>query len=82
MKNQPPIRDLEQIQRAHDMLWAIVLGKVPSPFGQASEPMLQTALEALCWVLQHDHGDTGFKKNLTVIARHFRACGVIERRIT
>lgn len=45
----------DQIQRAHDLLSAIILGEVPNPFPIEEKGGLVACLNALCWVLGHDH---------------------------
>lgn len=42
------------IQRAHDILAAVVLREVPCP---RSANALKAALDTLCWVLEHDKTD-------------------------
>jgi hypothetical protein len=49
------MRNGEEIQAAHDRLVAIVLGEVPSPFLAEESAQVAAALDALCWVLCHDH---------------------------
>ncbi len=54
---EEPQRVTEEIAFAHDLIKALLAGKVPdhSPDGQQSE-IWQSALNALCWVLGHDYG--------------------------
>lgn len=57
-------RPVEQIQRAHDMIVAILIGDVPNPISDPqSKQHLHAAADALCWVLCHDHNKT-FGENL------------------
>jgi hypothetical protein len=49
------LRSLDEIQRAHDQLAAIVLGEVPNPVAPEGMPLVISALDALCWALNHDH---------------------------
>lgn len=66
------MRDPLEIQRAHDILAAVVLGEVPGVFPNAeSHAALTAALDALCWVLQHGHeGNNNFAENLARIHRY------------
>lgn len=68
-----------EIQRAHDILTAVVLGEVPArPTGPAQEQILKAALDALCWVLEHDKTDEknhAFADNLRFIEEGLTARG-------
>ena len=65
------LRDVDEIQKAHDCLWAFVMGDHPLSSGIPEEPRLElqsvklarAALEGLCWVLRHEH-NTAFQDNL------------------
>lgn len=65
------LRDVKEVQRAHDILAAVILGEVPSPVEGVRDEQILTALlraqlDALCWVLKHDHRN-GFPKALADI---------------
>ena len=68
----------DKIQRAHDILAAIRLGEVPSPYGddedEINNKMLYAALDVLCWVLGHDH-NTSFAGNLDFIDKEISKRG-------
>lgn len=59
------------------MLTAIALGEVPNPLPVPFEgsPM-HAALDALCWVLEHDHNQT-FADNIRKIESHLAARGYL-----
>lgn len=65
------LRDVDQIQKAHDCLWAFVMGKHPLSAGIPEKVRLElpsvkgarAALEGMCWVLKHEHSNL-FQKNL------------------
>ncbi len=54
---KPAIRELPEIQRAHDVLVAIVTGEVEIEGleDESDQAMLHAALDVLCWVLHHAH---------------------------
>lgn len=60
------LREIDEVQRAHDKLVAIVLGEVPSPFPDEDETPIRAALDVLCWALNHTHAD-GFARTLNTI---------------
>jgi hypothetical protein len=63
---KPTTRDPLEIQRAHDILVAWRLGKVPPIFQGDAETAAHSALDVLCWVLNHDH-NKAFGENLETI---------------
>ena len=63
----------DTIVQAHDLLWAVVMGEVPNPF-PGHEQELRSALNALCWVLGHDHNKR-FAHNLKVIDKKLQERG-------
>lgn len=73
----PPMRAQEEVQRAHDCWWAVVMGDVPSPFDPKDEPLLINTLQTLCWMLRHDHGDQGFEKNYRNLENWLAARGFV-----
>lgn len=75
------LRDVKEVQRAHDILGAIVLGEVPSPFKWQKDEVMLTALmhaqlDAICWVLRHDHRN-GFPEALADIETWLKERGFI-----
>lgn len=54
---RPEIRHLDDIQFAHDILMQVVLGEVPFPYDNREEafPLIRAHLDALCYVLRHEH---------------------------
>jgi hypothetical protein len=76
-----PIRDAAEIQRAHDMLYAIVVEKLPlgTPPGPELEQAMRDSLDVLCWVLCHEHNST-FAKDLEGIARCLKLQGIEEQQ--
>lgn len=85
MKQFPPIRTQDEIQKAHDFLSMIALGEVPNPFNKndpfAGERMigLTAALDVLCWILHHDH-NPHFGANLKFIEEAFKNAGIVIGR--
>ena len=57
------MRGEDEIQMAHDMLWAQVMEEVPFVFDESARLPMRAALDVLCWTLQHDHAD-GFDRTL------------------
>jgi hypothetical protein len=57
------MKSQDEIQRAHDMLVAIILGEVPNPFPADALPFLQANCDVLCWLLGCEHNKT-FAENL------------------
>jgi hypothetical protein len=72
------LRDVKEVQRAHDILRAIVLGEVPSPVeGELILTALMRAqLDALCWVLKHEHRN-GFQENLAHLEQWLEERGFV-----
>lgn len=66
----------EEIIFAHDLIKALLAGRVPdhSPDGQQSE-IWQAALNALCWVLGHDYGKV-LQGNIESIHQAIRHSGL------
>lgn len=66
-----------EIQRAHDILLAVLLKDVPNPFkDEGSIKGLNAAASVLCWVLEHDHNPQ-FPKNLEQIERYLKERGYV-----
>lgn len=68
------MRSEAEIQRAHDMLSAVILGELPAPLTEKTRLGLHAACDVLCWVLNHDH-NPNFEKNLDAIGRLAHANG-------
>ena len=66
----------EEIIFAHDLIKALLAGKVPdhAPDGQQSE-IWQAALNALCWVLGHDYGKV-LQGNIELIHQAIKHSGL------
>lgn len=58
----------DEIQRAHDVLTACILGEVKIGLRPEDKKSMQVACDALCWVLNHDHNKT-FANNLAMIMK-------------
>lgn len=66
------LRDIDDVQKAHDCLTAFVAGEHPLTEGIPEEvrrelqsvKLARSALESLCWVLKHDRSLTAFQRNL------------------
>lgn len=64
-----------EIQRVHDILSEVVLGKVPIGFeSDESEAACEAALNVLCWILGHDSGAM-FSRNIEAIEAAAKAKG-------
>lgn len=74
--DQSPVRTLpaDDIQRAHDVLHAQVTGEVPFVLDESARPLMHAALDALCWVLGHEHNEN-FGRSLAKIERELAARG-------
>lgn len=61
------MRSEDEIQRAHDILNLAITGGLPGiPIRGEIGIRLRFALDAICWVLRHEH-EEGFHKNLAEI---------------
>jgi hypothetical protein len=74
----PVLRDEREIQRAHDILEAVVRGEVNVSVDDESRAHIFGALDVLCWVLHHDHNHT-FPSNLARIERAMERAGYVLR---
>lgn len=69
-----------EIQRAHDMLIALILREVPNPLSPESIHALRVACDVLCWALEHDHNDT-FGRHLAGLEQALASAGFkLEKR--
>lgn len=55
-----------EVQRAHDILIAFLLGEVPIKLPKETDTALRIAYDVLCWCLEHNH-NTHFAKNLKTL---------------
>lgn len=76
------MRNFDEVQRAHDVLRAIVTSEVPWPpsIPRANLNALRSALDALCWVLEHEHNDS-FAKNIERVEKEIERMGFKLRQI-
>lgn len=75
----PTLRPAEEVQHAHDVLYAQVMGQTPPVVDRADMKLLQCALEVLCWVLGHSHINS-FPENLAAIEAELKRLGFVLRR--
>ena len=76
MINNDPMRTRDEIQRAHDILSGVILYTDLSE--HVDEEMLRAItmrLDALCWILRHDHNDR-FQELLELVEAHLAALGI------
>jgi hypothetical protein len=72
------MRDYEEIQRAHDILKALVCGEIQ---GVAVEgDAIHAALDVLCWALGHDHNPS-FATNLARLEQQIAEHGYVLNRV-
>lgn len=75
------MRDEQEIQRAHDILEAVLLAEVKIPLGEEDRLMITAATDVLCWILHHDHNSV-FADNLANLERLIAKAGyVLKRRL-
>jgi hypothetical protein len=61
------MRDENEIQRAHDILVAVITKQTPAiRMDEMSRQGMHAAIDVLCWVLRHDH-NSHFPDNLAKI---------------
>jgi hypothetical protein len=70
----------DEIQRAHDMLRAAVMDEVPHPFDPDVLRAMHASLDALCWVLQHNH-NVAFRDNLERLRKFLEVRGYQMRAV-
>jgi len=49
------VPDVQEIQKAHDILCAVILGEVEIGLTPEQHQQIQANCEALCWILGHEH---------------------------
>lgn len=82
------MKTAKEVQRAHDILKAILLGEVPIDTenddkvnGVSVKMMLvQTSLDALCWVLEHKHNPS-FAENIAHIEAALESIGFVLKEV-
>lgn len=69
------MRSEEDLQRAHDILAAVMLDEVRITFNDAwTEKAMHAALDTLCWALGHDH-NTAFARSMAKLEREIMRAG-------
>jgi hypothetical protein len=77
---QEPVRPAVEIQRAHDLLHALVTGEFTLAVLSADDlKHLHACLDVLCWVLRHDH-NKHFAGNLTSVEHELNQAGVVLKQ--
>lgn len=70
------VKSEQEIQKAHDILWAFVTGDIPVSATPATIQVAHCALDVLCWVLNHDH-NKAFQENLVDLMAEARRRGFV-----
>ncbi len=65
-----------EIQKAHDILVAIIVKEVPIDVKPEQRKLLKAATDVLCWVLEHDH-NKAFGANLALIEQEAEKKGFV-----
>ena len=81
------MKSIDEIQRAHDVLVAYIIGEMPDPFeGQPyvdrerAWQAIRESCSVLCWLLGCEH-NPNFACNLLALEAHAKAHGfVLERK--
>jgi hypothetical protein len=68
-----------EVQRAHDLLHGQVTGEAPRVIEADDRLAAHSALDALCWVLQHTHNGA-FARNLAAIEKELAGQGYVLTR--
>lgn len=76
----PKLKSEREIQRAHDILHAIVTGKAGIDGPEDGMERCHAALDALCWVLGHDHNPT-FRNNLAAVEKQIKLAGYVLKQV-
>jgi len=76
----PAARSRDEIQRAHDILGAVILnpticGAIYGSNAEETLPQIVCNMDVLCWALGHDHIKT-FGENLATIETSFEQLGL------
>jgi hypothetical protein len=71
-----PMRTGDEIQRAHDILTAMILQReIVARLDDETRRVVTRSIDVLCWVLRHDHNES-FQGMLEVIDAHMAAMGL------
>jgi hypothetical protein len=70
------LRDEMEIQRAHDILEALLLGELDVPISDETRIGIHIARSTLCWVLRHDE-ISEFANNLAQIEKAIADAGYV-----
>lgn len=72
------MRDWEEIQRAHDMLKALLNEEIPDAnvIGDHNREVWFAVLSGICWVLGHDYGGL-FSDNIAKIEESIEGSGFV-----
>ncbi len=68
------LRDSTEIQRAHDILVAVILHETPYDPNDGVRMLIEAQASTLCWVLNHEHNQT-FAMNLADIEERIADLG-------
>ena len=72
------LRTQAEIQRAHDLLLAVILKDVELPFSETTRGLISVSASVLCWCLRHEHNDA-FDRNLKIIENAVALAGYVVR---
>jgi hypothetical protein len=77
-----PMRDRDEIQRAHDIMTAVALDEQVRRrvFEPGRLQVVKANLDALCWVLRHDHNRT-LAVNLILLETKLKVMGIEIARL-
>jgi len=68
------MRTPDEIQKAHDVLWSVLMNETPVTLFGDSEIGAHAALDVLCWILRHDH-NKAFEENLEKLLEEIKRNG-------
>ena len=74
------VRPAPDIVRAHDRLKAVLSGELRLELDEANRSAVIAIVSTLCWVLEHDHGDS-VQKLVDSVEEFCRATGIAEIRL-
>jgi hypothetical protein len=75
------VKTKEEIQRAHDILAALILQEVPLRLDPEALQRIHGSADVLCWLLDHEH-NRSFQNNLERIEAAFKEMNIEEIRST
>jgi hypothetical protein len=73
------MRTKDEIIRAHDTLVSILAGETDVSANPEEQIVLAAGLDALCWVLGHDHNPQ-FESNLDMLRGKLKEAGYVQIR--